>query len=221
MEAFNYMPHWLHVNNKFMLESSVKRAFWKLDEHSMRLFNSPLFESIRSIYALRETVNAKRTYDFVLLPWKKHQLTCESSLDKLQNLFYESLKSISTCCSMNKELSKPSGELSKEQMRSFSLPLFINLIHLELANKRYETAHKLCERVLKSPDAERLKEVWLVHIYTQRPKEFSANLANTVQNALSKFPLDGQIAFTAARFYASMVNLSTSIFHWSLNSLFN
>jgi hypothetical protein len=209
MEAFNYMPQWLQVTKKLMLENTTKRVFWKLDERSMRIFNWPLFESIRSIYSLRERAKAKRTYDFVLLPWKKHQLTCESSLNKLQNLFYESLKSISTCCSLNKELSKHSGELSKEQIRSFSLPLFINLIHLELANKRYETAHKLCERLLKSPDAESLKEVWLVYIHIQRSKEFSSNLTSTIQNALSKFPLDGQIAFTAARFYASIVRFSS------------
>jgi len=126
-------------------------------------------------------------------------------------LFYEALKAVNNRVAS----SGNSNAANKELARLISLPLFINLITLEISNKRHEVAGKLCERLLKSSDAEILKELWISQIFIQRSQ--SSEVPNslieaTIKSALKIFPMDSQITFVSAQYYASVVRYSTLIF---------
>ncbi len=149
-----------------------------------------------------------RQTDSFLLPWN---FNYECSIEKIQSLFYEALKAVNNRVAS----SGNSNAANKELARLISLPLFINLITLEISNKRHEVAGKLCERLLKSSDAEILKELWISQIFIQRSQ--SSEVPNslieaTIKSALRIFPMDSQITFVSAQYYASVVRYSTLIF---------
>ena len=78
-----------------------------------------------------------------------------------------------------------------------------------MSNKRHEVAAKLCERLLKSSEAEDLKELWIsqIYIYCSQNSDSSRLLVeNTIKSVLKIFPMDVQITFVAAQYFASVVS---------------
>ena len=172
------------------------------------------------IYKQRtESTSLSRQLDSFLLPWnfkqqkKINQSTYACSIEQIQSLFYEALKSINTRLSQ----STTTTSNNKQKARLYSLPLFINLICLEISNKRNEIASKLCDRLLRSNDAESLKELWLSQIYIQRcsvkaissensnENEINTSIENIIKSSTKIFPLDAQITFVSAQYYSSNV----------------
>ena len=231
LEAFNYLPSFLRVSS--LLTSRIvrhldDRLFWHMeaaDSHvqlpvKKRNFNKLFFESLSLIYNLRSVNQDElgRKFDLFLLPWNtkfnqsannqpKLQLKSQPKLEELQSLFHESLKSVSNRCASN-------SLFTKQKTRQFSLPLLVNFINLECSNKRFDVASKLCERLLKSSDAEMLKELWLSLVYIQRCQQQQASasfdsavLENTIGTCLKMFPLDSQIRFVSCKYYASIVSV--------------
>jgi len=147
------------------------------------------------------TIQNQRQTDFFLLPWNQNY-SC--TIDKIQNLFYDALKSIN-----NRLAILGTSSSVKKLTRRISVPLFINLITLEMSNKRHEVAAKLCERLLKSSEAEDLKELWIsqIYIYCSQNSDSSRLLVeNTIKSVLKIFPMDVQITFVAAQYFASVVS---------------
>lgn len=237
LETFNYLPNWLRINT--LLTSRVNQDiftndFWRFldceqneNETKTRTFNDTYFNTIKSIYELRSLTsadNSKRTLDLFLIPWnlkqsvqsqqnlsklstsKKHQTHFNYSIEKIQNLFYEGLKAISTRCAGLANC--------KHYTRLVSLPLFINLMYLEVSNKRYETAVKICERLLKSNDTEMFKELWLTFIYIKLSQlnhsklnnlvvNDDLNIESIINNFLEKFANDPRVVYVSAKYYSS------------------
>lgn len=73
-----------------------------------------------------------RQYDIFLMPWTTNQLhKYACSLERIQNLFHSALKAVNMRIPANSE----SSIGLKTEIRMHSLPLFLNLIILEVANK--------------------------------------------------------------------------------------
>ena len=201
LEAFQCLPAMIRSNlllNGRVSKHSSRRAYWQLSPTGKRLFNRGLFDRLDAIYMSREGAEATRSrrMDSFLLPWT-HPLHC--SIDLLQSMFYEALKAINT---------RTSPTACKQTTRLISLPLFINLIALEISNKRQEVAAKLCERLLKSQDAEMLKELWVSQIFIQRAVPNSSgglSIQAIIQAASNMFPKDPQMTFLSAQYYNSIV----------------
>jgi hypothetical protein len=119
-------------------------------------------------------------------------------------LFYEALKSINTRLSHS----------LKQKARLISLPLYINLICLEIFNKRHEIAVKLCERLLKSNDAEFMKELWISHIFIQTfsiksdNQKVNDSIEKSIKTCIKMFPLDAQIVFVSCQYYSAIVTFT-------------
>lgn len=93
-------------------------------------------------------------------------------------------------------------------------------------------AAKICERLLKSPDARKLKELWLTLVYIHRcnkpaggsgtsssgssSDQHEQNVEETIRNCLDLFPHDAQITYISAQFYASIVRKINQIKNFSL-----
>ena len=227
LEAFNCMPSWLRTSSLFSNKISQYlniTEFWYLETNENKTFkhkrnyNKIFFESVNLIYNFRLENN--RSFDIFVLPWMFKgsssigELKCD--VEKLKNLFHEALKS------MNSRLS---SFFTKQKIYQYSLPLFINLIILEVANKRFDIANKFCQRLLKSSDTEMLKELWLSLIFIQQShlqhlhnnvsknltgtsnSVESVNMENTITSSLNMFPYDAHITFLSSRYYASLVIL--------------
>ena len=207
-----------------------------------REYNKRLFEALDSIYGTRDTEAAatpRRTFDMFLLPWNvnnssnnskqqqqqqpvgvvaaKHVVSTAAStsysIERAQNLFHEALKAVNARCS--------SSGAQREATRLASLPLFVNLIHLEVSNRRHETAGKLCQRLLQSPEAGSFKELWLSLIYIkashqtppppppqqqqQQQQDVTSDEACCHQ-ALAKFPYDPHLTLLCAQHLHSIVS---------------
>jgi hypothetical protein len=229
LEAFNCIPSWLRTSSLFSNKISQNlnlSEFWYLETNenknlsNRRNYNKIFFESVKLVYNLR--IDNYRSFDIFILPWMFKGATTSISelkcdVEKLKNLFHEALKS------MNSRLS---SFFTKQKIYQFSLPLFINLINLEVANKRYEIANKFCQRLLKSPDTEMFKELWLSLIYIQQchlqhlPSNSNASknvvetncaveladFENTITYCSNMFPTDPQVAYLSSKYYASLVN---------------
>ena len=226
LEAFGCMPSWLRTPSLFSNRISPYLnlgEFWNLNVvnetctsspslSNKRNFNHIFFKSINLVYKLR--VDNFRSFDIFILPWNsKGPASIKCDAEKLKNLFHEAFKSMNNSSCL----------FSKRKIYQFSLPLFINLIILEVANKRYEVANKLCQRLLKSSDTEIFKELWLSLIYIQQcqlhQSSFSnlpgsnaanelVNLENTFMSCLKMFPVDTQIVFLSSKFYTSIVKIN-------------
>jgi hypothetical protein len=217
--AFGYLPTSLHSTT--LLATRCKRyfetqPFWRCSLHTQRLFHSKMFACIRAMYSSPSSTSFKRRYDSFLLPWnrlnhlKGSNQPCSTTidnnnstktnelLDSLRSLFHEGLKILSNRC------------VCKLEARQHSMPLFINLINLEVANKRYEVATKLCERLLKGAASDRnmTKELWLSQLYIQRfPNKNGDKL---LVNILDLFKNDAQIIFIATQYYSALPLASRS-----------
>lgn len=205
LEAFLFLPNWLCLSNltNKISKSVESRIFWSLEKK--RHFNRNLFYDVNYLYKNRLVKNSdssliQRQFDLFLLPWRQ-QAKYSCSTEKLQKLFHEALKSINTRCPAN----MTSSLSAKQEIRLFSLPLFINLINLEVSNKRFEIASKFCDRLLISADAKYLKELWINLIFIQK-QQGSNQLEQTIQTSLSMFVKDAQILYIAAQYYASVVS---------------
>jgi len=209
LEAFSCLPNMVRcklILNSRVLKHFEKKEFWRLGA-TKRSFNQLFFQQLDDIY-LRIENNQKnsicrdqRQTDMFLLPWNSHY-TC--TIEKLQSLFYEALKSITSRLALIGTSSE-----TKQLTRLVSVPLFINLLTLEMSNKRHEVAAKLCERLLKSSDAEILKELWISQIFIHRSQGLESSkgqIENTIKCSLKIFPMDAQITFVAAQYYASIVS---------------
>ena len=128
----------------------------------------------------------------------------------MQRLFHEALKAINGRC---QSYSTYDHEEKKKLSRVESLPLFINLMKFEVANRRFEVANKLCERLLQANDAGLLKEIWLCKIFilrsqkqavneAQKAEELSIAIEKTIEDAIKTFPLDAQVVYVAAQYFA-------------------
>lgn len=212
LEAFNCLPSWLRVSEliaskiiQFIDPSPVMphqqtRLFWQLNSKKgvRRSFNSSFLRVIHHIYSIREECLNERKFDMFLLQWSKLQ---PQTVDKIKSLFGEALKAINTRCST---------DYPKESARLISLPLFISLINLEVSNKKYDTANRMCDRLLQSADAKMLKELWLSLIYIQRCSQTGETglqaIETTIKKSLEVFPIDGRVQLTAAKFYNTIVS---------------
>ncbi len=153
-------------------------------------------------YKLSKGQNQRQT-DLFLLPWNQNY-SCP--IEKLQGLFYEAMKSIN-----NRLATLGTSGSVKKLTRLISVPLFINLITLEISNKRHEVAGKLCDRLLKSSEAQDLRELWISQIYiysSQNSENSNVLVENTIKSVLKIFPMDLQITFVASQYYASIVSVS-------------
>jgi len=201
LEAFKCLPVMIRsslLNNR-VLKYFTSKKFWRLDSNGKRTeFRQEFFRRLDAIYSISNRNNNKeRLIDSFILPWHT-SFTC--SKENLQSLFYEALKSV------NMRVSKQIQNALNNN-RLISVPLFLNLICLEISNKRHEVAFKLCERLLKSNDAQMLKELWISQIYIQRSllatseSNIISNSEETVKCALQMFQNDAQICFVAAQYY--------------------
>ena len=228
LEAFGCMPSWLRASS--LLSNKIgphlsQAEFWHSDangatEMSIRNFSRLFMESVRLVYKLRSP-NAQneivRNFDLFILPWssKSASNAAKYDLEKIKSMFHDALKSMTSRCSVT---------VSKQKIYIYSLPLFINLISLEVANRRYDVASKFCERLLKSAETEMFKELWLSLVYIQQCQiaqvassaetsmavtvdEGSLLLENTFSSCLRTFPFDAQIRFLACKYYVSIVRI--------------
>ena len=219
LEAFLCLPSWLYVKKHFYLidHNRGDRCFWKIRNYK-RCFNREFFENVKLIYKNRyslinensdvesSSVQILRNYDICILPWKQVLLQQQSnnvkshvcSLEKLQSLFHEALKSVNAC----------SAQYSKLEIRLFSLPIFLNMINFALVNKKIDTGLKLCERLLK--DASSFKELWICFINLQligNGSTVTEEMAEkTISSCLETYANDAQIAFLAAQYYKYKVS---------------
>jgi hypothetical protein len=215
LEAFLYLPNWLNISNHAYLidHNNGDRNFWRLNNQK-RVFNRTFFKNLSILYQNRhKTFNLEnnlvtvRNYDLFLLPWKQqnplaasekqaNMLAC--SMEKLQSLFHEGLKSINSRCS----------SYSKQEIRLFSLPIFLNMIHLSLMNGKIEIGTKLCERLLK--DASGFKEIWFSLINLQLVANSNGSSAEliekSIENFLSMSSTDAHAIYTVAQIYLLKVS---------------
>ena len=249
LEAFKFLPNWLRINT--LLTSRVyqdfySNSFWLFDANKSRNYNRNFFMQVKLIYTSRLSGlnNLKRKLDLFLIPWnikqssnqannqqqaqktlQRHNQTyiCSKEIiDKVQTLFYDALKAINTRC--------VTSNYNKQYIRMVSLPLFINLMYLEVSNKRFDTAVKLCERLVKSADANMFKELWLTFVYIKHAQIQHSNSSSITTNSesniseksklaeqtndiemalinmIEKFPNDAQVRYIAAKYYASIVS---------------
>lgn len=144
-----------------------------------------------------------------MLPWKQ-QSKYSCSIEKLKTMFHEALKSINVRCPANPATSL----VVRQEIRLYSLPLFINLINLEVSCKRFEVASKICDRLLQLADAKILKELWICLIHIQKCQQQADQVEQTIYNCLRMFPNDAKIVFIAAQYYASVVCLGNLILNF-------
>ncbi len=222
LEAFLAFPTMIRINMLFncrVIRYFSTRGFWstvQTTNQRQRSFNHNVFSYLNKVYEQRTTNNHQvnnynRQVDSFLLPWNFKnqaknsnisQVKYECSIEYLQSLFYEALKAINT--RLNQSL--------KQKARLISLPLYINLICLEISNKRHDIAAKLCERLLKSNDAEFMKELWISHIYIQTcsikadNQETNDSIENSIKASIKMFPLDAQIVYVSVQYYSSIVS---------------
>lgn len=112
-------------------------SFWSINSNR-RSFNTRFFSSVNYIY--RNVIlndEAKRNglarqYDLFLMPWAKtNQLKYSCSFEKIQSMLYQAMRAVNMRIPANSE-----SPLSlKIEIRMYSLPFFINLLILEVANK--------------------------------------------------------------------------------------
>lgn len=219
LQTFLHLPSWLSCSN-FLMSKVVKNfshaSFWSLDTSTQkRDFNRKFFTSLNymyrnSILCDQSQTRINRAYDLFLLPWAQPQQNMPKyacAVDKIQNLFHQALRSINMRCPAN----ATSSLALKQEIRLHSLPLFINLINLEVSSKRYETASKMCDRLLKSVDTRMLKELWFTLIYIYRCNNNNSNsgqsdlIEQTVETCLDLFPNDAQVVYVAAQYFSSIV----------------
>lgn len=102
-----------------------------------------------------------------------------------------------------------------------------SIIYSVTTLKRYDTAIQICERLLKSADARKIKELWLTIIYIHRCKSQSNQqvtaestksnssdsslVEETVKTCLNMFPEDAQVTYVAAQFFSSIVRILPSL----------
>ncbi|RNA38546.1 zinc finger C3H1 domain-containing [Brachionus plicatilis] len=202
LEAFGYLPSWSSISslNSSYLKSMESKWFWKMD--STRVHKRSFVRSIDFGYKnkiARSDEKMRRQFDIYLIPWKNgSKYSC--SVERLQNLFHEALRSINIRCPINANTSL--GQ--KQEVRLYSLPLLINLIKLEVSNKRYEIASKIVERLLKSSDAKIFKELWIILVFILKCQNMNDLMEQNLRLALQMFPNDPQLVHLLAQHYASM-----------------
>lgn len=202
LEAFQYLPNWLNFSNwnSQFFRSFESKAFWALN--STRTFNQSFFKSLNFAYknkVLKKDDQIHRQFDIFLIPWK-HGLKYSCSIEKIQNLFHEALRGINTRCPANSTTSLK----VKQEIRLFSLPLFLNLINLEVSNKRYEIASKIIDRLLKSADAKHLKELWISLIHILKCQNLGDLVEQNIDLSLQMFPNDAQLTYISAQYFESI-----------------
>jgi hypothetical protein len=208
LEAFLHLPNWLKIpNHSYLIDhNNGDRNFWLFSDQR-RVFNSAFFATLNTIYQSRCKLAVAadsatpplllRNYDLFLLPWKQQgQSSTEQvcSVERLQSLFHESLKAVSARC----------ATYSKQDIRLFSLPIFLNMIHLTLMSGRIEIGTKLCERLLK--DAGQFKELWFSLINLQLIANAGGGHSSTtldaaIESCLLVYPNDAQVVFTVGQFF--------------------
>lgn len=192
LELFNTLPQMVKLNELFnsrVIKQFSHRSFWLVSPvNSHRIFNHFIFANLNKLYADSDDINVKfnRTIDSFLIPWNLKL----NKIDHMQQLIHEALRSLSQRLSTQ-----------RHRVRLCSLPLYINLICLEVANKRTDVAAKLCDRLLKVNDLDALKELWISQIYIHLKSDSSA-AENTIKSALSMFSSDPHIVFIATQFYS-------------------
>jgi hypothetical protein len=190
---------------------------------------------------IKQSSNQNNNHQPAQKTLQKHNqsyLSSKEIIDKVQTLFYDALKAINTRCA--------TSNYNRQYIRMVSLPLFINLMYLEVSNKRFDTAVKLCERLVKSADANMFKELWLTFVYIKHAQIQHSNSSSITTNSdsnninennklteqkndmeivlismIEKFPNDAQVRYIAAKYYASTVSyiiLFLSIFVFILNA---
>lgn len=211
LEAFGYMPNWLCMSglNSSFLKSMESKSFWTVQ--ASRVYAQNFAQSINFCYKNKLIVNndtIRRQFDMYLIPWKNgSKYLC--SIERLQNLFHESLRSINIRCPTSSNTSL----IEKQKIRLFSLPLLINLINLEVSNKRYEIASKIVDRLLKSADAQVFKELWIILVYILKCQNLNDLIEKNLNLSLEMFSNDPKLVHLLAQHYASMViNLKLNLF---------
>lgn len=135
-----------------------------------------------------------------MLPWNLVS-KFKTDANTLRQMLIEAFKSVS--CNKNVTIDGKTVQLSQKEIVKASLPLYENLIHLEItlrkADKRFDTATKLCERLLKMDPS--LVQLSLCEIYIGC---LCSNAKNAIEKALASFPSDAQIAFIAAQYFISV-----------------
>lgn len=129
-------------------KSLCQASFWSTNiSDKRRQFNQRLFASLNYTYenntnnmmlANDNGERLMRQYDVFLMPWTASASVLQpaapkyaSSLDKLQNMFYQALRALNIRMPANAD----SPFALKHRIRMLSLPLYVNLIGLEVANK--------------------------------------------------------------------------------------
>lgn len=123
-------------------------CFWKLSTNAdnelatpsirIRSFNRRFFASLSFSYSnltLSHENGAHtllaRQYDLFLMPWTSATPKFACSLEKIQTMLHQALRTINMRLPANAD----SSLALKHEIRMHSLPLFINLINLEVAIK--------------------------------------------------------------------------------------
>lgn len=203
LEAFGYLPNWLSISclNTSYLKTMESKAFWTMQTtrvHKRNFACSINFGYKNKIDRSGDVI--RRLFDIYMIPWKNGtKYAC--SIERLQNLFHEALRSINIRCPTN-----PNTSLEqKQEIRLYSLPLLINLINLEVSNKRYEIASKIVDRLLKSADAKIFKELWIILVYILKCQNMNDLIEQNLNLSLQMFTNDPQLVHLLAQHHASMV----------------
>lgn len=203
LEAFGYMPNWLCMSglSSSFLKSTESKPFWTLRTnrvHAQKSAQSINFCYKNKVIVINDII--RRQFDMYLIPWKNgSKYLC--SIERLQNLFHEALRSINIRCPTSSNTSL----LEKQKIRLYSLPLLINLINLEVSNKRYEIASKIVDRLLKSADAKVFKELWIILVYILKCQNMNDLIEKNLILSLEMFSNDPKLVHLLAQHYASMV----------------
>lgn len=142
LEAYMHLPTWVSASDFLMSKVSkslTSSSFWSLvDESSRRSFNRRFFAALSYAYhnltlsyEKDNCFNLARQYDLFLMPWTSGPTKLACSLDKIQTMMHQALRTINLRLPANSD----STLALKLEIRMHSLPLFINLINLEVASK--------------------------------------------------------------------------------------
>lgn len=211
LETFFHLPNWININkHEYLIDHNRSidfKSFWLLQDEK-RSFNRPFFKQVNSIYANRYALlnndqarsQILRHYDLFLMPWPQQQQSANQSFEKIQGLLHEGLKVIHSKCSSN-------GTYSKQEIRLFSLPLFLNMIHLAQVSSKLDVGVKLCDRLLK--DTKFYRELWFsllnLQLLAAKVDKNYETIEATMQNCLEIFLDDVQLVFLTAQFYSIKV----------------
>lgn len=142
-----------------------------------------------------------------MLPWNLVS-KFKTDANTLRQILVEPLKNVNR--NKNVTIGGQTAQLTQKQIVNANLPLYENLIHLEIAlrkaDKRFDTALKLCERLLKTDPS--LVQLSLCEIYIGC---LSSNAKNVIDKALVSLANDAQIAFVAAQYFISVGDSASAV----------